>query len=392
MVRLLLIADFTEQFPYKLLRGVLDYSRTTEPWAVSKMPLAFKEKYGMEAVAHWALKWQADVVIGQFEEGEEVSLLTRHGIVVIAKSYKTRSSTLPGIVTDDLLIGRMAAEHFLSKGFRNFAFFGYPDVCWSDGRCRGFRVAVTEAGYGNRFHLYDSQQIDNLWYYESARLEQWLRSLPVPTAVLSCDDNQGNVLVDACNIAGLRIPFDIAVLGVDNDEVLCNLSVLGSTPLSSIQVDIERGGYEVAALAERLLHHPDAPREDIVLHPLTVVGRASSTVFATEDPDILKALHFIHQNVDRRIGVEDLLTHVPLSRRLLEIRFRKATGDSVYNYISRQRVERFAQLLMEGNDPIIDIAARMDEPDTKTLSRRFKEFKGCTPSQFRARRLRKIGK
>lgn len=204
---------------------------------------------------------------------------------------------------------------------------------------------------------------------------------------MAVDDTQGSILMQACSSCGLRIPFDVAIIGVDNDEILCNMS---DPTMSTINVDIEGGGYEAAAMAERMVLDPEFPGEDIVLRPLGVIERSSSSVLATNDKEILMALSFIHANVDSKIQVTDVMENVPLSRRLLEQRFKNMTGMTIYNYISVRRMERFAQLLISSNDPISEIAARMDEFDTKGISRRFKELKGCTPSEYRKKHLRKL--
>lgn len=221
-----------------------------------------------------------------------------------------------------------------------------------------------------------------MWYYDQSELTDWLKNLPKPIAIMACDDNQGNILLQACESCGINVPFDIAIIGVDNDEILCNMS---NPSMSTINVDIEGGGFDTAVMVDRMVKNPGYEGEDIVLRPLAVVERLSSSVFATNDKAILMALRFIQANVDFKIGVQDVLAQVPLSRRLLEQRFRKMTGMSVYSYISKTRIDRFAQLLLYSNDSVTDIAARMDEPDTKSISRRFKEFKGCTPSEYRKR-------
>jgi LacI family transcriptional regulator len=160
--------------------------------------------------------------------------------------------------------------------------------------------------------------------------------------------------------------------------------------MSTVNVDIEGGGADAAAMIDLMVKDPSYKGEDIVLKPLVVVERLSSSLFATNDKEILAALRFIHANIDAKIQVTDVLKNVPLSRRLLEQRFKKMTGTTIYNYISLRRIERFAQLLISSNDSVSDIAARMDEPDTKSISRRFKEIKGCTPSEFRKQQLRKL--
>ena len=386
-MRLLFITDFTEQFAYRFLRGILDYSQGTEHWVVCKMPPSYKRKLGMEGVVAWAKEWRADVVIAQFDPDDDVTLFRKNGIVALAQDYISKFDTIPNITGDYARTGTMAAEYFLSKGYSNFGFFGYNGVCWSDERCDAFRSRIEKSVAGHReFHMYDGQNIDNMWYYDQSDLTAWLQGLPKPIAIMACDDNQGNILLQACELCGINVPFDVAVIGVDNDEILCNMS---NPSMSTINVDIERGGAATAAMAERMVKDPSYMGEDVVLHPLSVVERLSSSLFATNDKEVLMALRYIHANIDTKISVSDILSCVPISRRLLENRFKKMTGMTIYNYISAKRINRFAQLLLSTNDSVSDIAARLDECDTKSISRRFKEFKGCTPTEYRRKKLRK---
>ncbi|MCR5744313.1 MAG: DNA-binding transcriptional regulator [Bacteroidales bacterium] len=383
MVRLLFITDFTESFAYALLRGIIRYSNETGQWVVCRMPPAYKRSLGLAGVIKWAKKWGADVVIGQFEKSDPVELFRRNGIVAFAQDYKAKFDNIPNITGDYIKTGRMAADLYLHKGFRYFAFFGYQDVCWSDERCAGFRQRIEEAGFGDHFYVYDKQVIDNLWYYEAEDLKKWLLSLPKPVAVMACDDNQGNALIEACNSAGVKIPSELSLIGVDNDEVICTLS---NPTLSSIMVDIEQGGYETAQMAVRMIQDPSFQGSDITLQPKRIVHRVSTSAYATTDKDVLTALQFIRQNLHKKITVSDVLEQVPLSRRLLEVRFKKVLGESIYQYISKQRIGRFSELLLETNDAIQEIAYTMGEDDAKSICRRFKELKGCTPSEWRSQK------
>ncbi|MBQ9463485.1 MAG: DNA-binding transcriptional regulator [Bacteroidales bacterium] len=387
-MRLLFITDFTEQFAYRLLRGVMQYAEQTEPWVVCKMPPAYKHKVGLDGVVEWAKQWKADVVIGQFDPQDDVTVFRREGIVAMAQDYIKKFDSIPNITADYDQTGEIVARRFLSRGFKNFAFFGYRDVCWSDERCNGFRKRINEAGFGDSFSLYNEQRIDALWAYDLPMLQEWLQSLPKPVAIMACDDNQGSILIQACNSFGIKIPGEVAIMGVDNDEVLCNMS---NPALTSVNIDIEGGGYIAAKMAERMTKDPSYLGEDVILRPLSIVPRMSSNIFATKDSAILTALQYIGANVDHKILVEDVLRQVPLSRRLLEQRFLKVTGTTIYRYISELRMNRFAELLLSSKDSIANIAARLDEPDTKSISRRFQAIKGCTPSEFRRRELRKLG-
>ena len=382
MLRLLIISDFTEAFPSKLLSGIVRYSRRKEQWVICRMPPAYKSHIGIPGVVKWAKDWGADAVIGQFEQSDDVELFARNGIVCVAQDFKQRFKSIPNITADYIGTGRMAARYYLERGFKHFGFFGFNQVCWSDERYEGFRREVEEANIGATIHVYNMQDIDHLWYYERDKLREWLRSIPKPIGIMACDDNQGNNLVEACHSAGVKIPSEVSVMGVDNDELLCSL---GSTALSSIYVDIEDGGYRTAELIETMVANPDVRMRDVVLRPVKVIERISTAAFATDDLQIQKAVKFIHQNYQKKISVKDVMEEVALSRRLLERRFKSVTGQTLYQYISDQKIRHFAELLHETNDQVVNIALSLGETDTKSISRRFKQIYGCSPMEWRER-------
>ena len=382
MIRVLIISDFTESFAHKLLAGLVDYSRQKEQWIVRRMPPEYKAQIGIPGVIRVAKEWDVNAVIGQFEPTDDIGLFAENGIIAIAQDYKKKFTTIPNITADYLGTGRMAARFFLERGFRNFGFFGMNDVCWSDERCEGFRREVEAAGFGDSFYSYRMQEIDMVWYYQRNRLREWLRMIPKPIAIMACDDNQGANLIEACHGIGIKIPEEVSVIGVDNDESLCSL---GSTTLTSIQVDIEEGGRQAAALVEKLVADPSAPVEDVVLQPIKIVGRMSTAAFATDDQQILKALLFIHKNALKKIAVSDVMAEAALSRRLLERRFKSVTGRTLYEYITDQKLKYFAEQLEETDEQVINIALSMGENDTKSISRRFKQLYGCTPVEWRAK-------
>ena len=380
MIRVLFISDFTESFAHKLLSGIVDYSRQKEQWIIRRMPPEYKAQIGIPGVIRVAKEWDVNAVIGQFEPTDDIGLFAENGIVAIAQDYKKKFTTIPNITADYIGTGRMAARFFLERGFRNFGFFGMNDVCWSDERCDGFRREVEAAGFGDSFYSYRMQEIDMVWYYQRNRLREWLRMIPKPIAIMACDDNQGANLIEACHGIGIKIPEEVSVIGVDNDESLCSL---GSTTLTSIQIDIEEGGRQTAALVERLVADPKAPVEDVVLRPVKIVGRMSTAAFATADQQILKALLFIHKNALKKISVSDVMTEAALSRRLLERRFKAVTGKTLYEYITDQKLKYFAEQLADTDEQVINIALSMGENDTKSISRRFKQLYGCTPMEWR---------
>lgn len=380
MIRLILLTDFTEAFAHNLLRGILEYSKSREPWVVCRMPPSYKQTYGIPGVLNWAKKWEADAIIGQFDDDDNVELFRENGIIALAQDFKSRFAVIPNITSKYEQTGQMAADFFLQKGFRNFAYYGYKDVIWSEERCMGFRDRITEKGFGDYFYEYQKQPLENLWYYESEPLIQWIKLLPHPIALMACDDTRANKIMEVCRILGIHIPEEIAVLGVDNDEIICSLS---DPPLSSVSLNIVKGGYEAAQLIDKLIQNRGAACEDVIIQPVTIVNRLSTDIYATDHPAILAALKYIHQNLANRLNVEDIVRQVPLSRRLLEVRFREVTGQAIYQYISDLRIERFSQLLLASTEPVADLAIQVGFADSKNLARQFKLCKGCTPLEYR---------
>lgn len=384
MVRLIFLSDFTEAYAHHLLQGILTYAKQKdqEAWVVCRMPPSFKETYGIKGVVEWAKKWDANAIIGRFNHDDDIDLFRRNGIIAIAQDFKHRFNNIPNITSNYHDTGRLAAQFFIEKGYKHFAFYGYKDTVWSDERCEGFYEDIKEAGYSKNFYTYTNQQLETLWYYDTTPLLNWLNQLPQQTAVFCCDDNQGNKITEICKSNRIQIPEHLAVLGVDNDTTLCELS---DPPLSSIHLDIEAGGYETAELIMNLMKHKDFQPQDVIIKAISIINRASTNSFATNDMYINEALEFIHSNLDKALNVTDLVKKLPLSRRLLEMRFKKVTGRSVYNYIIYNRIEEFARKIHETDKPINEIATEMEFYNYSNLVQQFKQIKGCTPTEFRKR-------
>lgn len=384
MVRLIFLSDFTEAYAHHLLQGILTYAKQKdqEAWVVCRMPPSYKETYGIKGVVEWAKKWDANAIIGRFNHDDDIDLFRRNGIIAIAQDFKRRFNNIPNITSNYHDTGRLAAQFFIEKGYKHFAFYGYKDTVWSDERCEGFYEGIREAGYGKNFYTYTNQQLETLWYYDTTPLLNWLNQLPQQTAVFCCDDNQGNKITEICKSNSIKIPEHLTVLGVDNDTTLCELS---DPPLSSIHLDIEAGGYETAELIMNLMKQKDFQPQDVIIKAISIINRASTNSFATNDMYINEALEFIHSNLDKALNVTDLVKKLPLSRRLLEMRFKKVTGRSVYNYIIYNRIEEFARKIHETDKPINEIATEMEFYNYSNLVQQFKQIKGCTPTEFRKR-------
>lgn len=382
MIRLIIMTDFTESFGYDLLRGILEYSRDTSPWAVKRMPPSYKSAHGMQAVIGCARQWEADAIIGRFEAGDDILSFRKSGIVAMAQDFKARFKEIPNITSDYIRTGRIAADFFLKKGFRNFGFYGYRNVCWSEERCEGFCGRLREKGVKSPIHIHTIGHLEDFWLYGPENLNEWLRNLPKPAAVFACDDTQASNLIETCRMTGIKVPEEIAVLGTDNDETTCALT---APKLSSINLNVRKGGYEAAALIDRMVREKIYEADDILIEATSVVERMSTAIYPSDNPYIVKILKYISQNITSKITIDDLLRQVPMSRRLLEIRFRQDTGQSIHQYITSMRMNLFAQKLLASDEPIADVASRLGLNDTRNLSRIFRQAKGCSPMEYRKR-------
>ena len=188
MARVIFLTDFSEAYARELLLGMARYAHdTAQAWSLCRLPLSIRDKFGIEAVVEWAVRMKADAVIGQFYNTDNVGLFRENGIIAIAQDFKKRFTTIPNITGPHHLAGRMAAEYFLKKGFRNFAFYGTRGIDFSDERCQGFRETVEQANPDFTFSSLRSGAQNDLWYYDTAQLITWLQSLPKPVAIMACD-------------------------------------------------------------------------------------------------------------------------------------------------------------------------------------------------------------
>ncbi len=379
MIRVILLLDFSEEYHKKLLQGILRYSREFGPWVFCRMPVYYREKLGVEGIIEFAKEWDADGIIGQLENNNEIKKFKKAGIAVIAQDFREKIEDIPSITSSYHKTGQLGADYFLKRGFKHFAFYGFKNIVWSRERATGYEQRLKAKGYPVHHFAADEHSTTDVWYYKPSSLGNWLKSLPKPVALMACDDNQGLHITEACRYSGIRIPDEIAVLGVDNDETICYLC---DPPLSSISLDIEKAGYEAAKLLAAIIRG-DKKTYDIVVNPTHIITRHSTDVFSTDDTLILKALNYIHQNIDNNIRVENIVREVAMSRRLLEKRFHQVTGYPIYQYISNQRIEKFTKILLETKKTAYEIALELGLPDSKNISRQFKKEKGMTPVEYR---------
>jgi LacI family transcriptional regulator len=373
--KIALLIETSREFGRSFLYGVARYSRTHGPWVF------YKETGGLERSIPKIKNWGADAVMSRtIKNTEQLHSLNIPIIYIIHQEIK--DSPYPSVVTNSETIAQMAAEHFLDRGFQNFAYCGFDTMSWSVQRGRFFGQFIKKAGFDVSYYTQPASKLLQRWENEQAHLADWLKKLPKPVAVMACNDDRGQHVIEACKMVNIKIPEEVVVLGADNDVLVCDLC---EPPLSSIALNTEKAGYDSAELLDELMHGEKMTGQQIVVEPTHIVTRRSTDVLSIQDPDVAEALRFIRNNCRNQITVEDVVNALPISRRVLEKRFRKLLNRSVLEEIRKARTDAAARMLVETEMSISQIAEKLGYTETAHLSRYFHKEKGVSPIAFRKR-------
>lgn len=378
--RVALLVESSRSYGRELLMGIAKYLRIHGHWSVE-----FEESEPWVKVPEWFDRWKWDGVIARVQTPAIARAVGALGVPVVDLSGCLPDSPFPTIRSDETAVGRMAAEHLIRRGFQRFAFCGLNGFDWSDRRRTAFSERVAEAGfYCEGFDFTKSRKSTRDHDEHGKRFEQnlmrWLESLPDQTGLMACNDSRGRQVLNCCRELGVAVPDALAVIGVDKDEVLCELS---SLPLTSVILNAQQIGYEAAALLDRLMAGESAPDAPVLVKPMGVAERHSTDVLAIEDPQIALALKYIREHACDGVDVEALLKVVPLSRSVLERRFTQILGKSPKTEILRVRLDRVCQLLAESELSLVDVAGIAGFQHPEYMSRLFRKKMGITPGEFR---------
>lgn len=378
MKRILLLIDYSSDFSRNLLKGLIEYSKKYGPWLFYRLPSYYKTLYGKEGIIEWAKNWNADAIIAQWDH-EGTNLLRALDIPIILQNYKNRSPHFSNLTGQYFETGVMAANFFITRQFKNFAFYGNKNAIWSHERAEGFRSLIEKKG-GNYYYFESENTVEEQWDNSHMQLDNWLSSLPKPIGLFACDDSYALQVTEVCKINGIGIPNEISLLGVDNDELICNLS---DPPISSIVLDTYKGGYDAGRILDMFFKGERKDPCNIVIQPIRLELRQSTEKYDINNEYVLKVVNFIGNNFKQEIGIDSLTKLVPLSRRNLEVKFKEEVGTSIYQFILSCRVDYFTHLLLTTERSLFDIALESGFNDCKNISRVFKKFKGCTPLEYK---------
>jgi len=381
--RVALLIETASSYGRGLLKGIAQYAALRGPWSF------FLEPGGLEGpvprLGDWGIRGIIALLRSRRLAGEVLSM----GVPTVDLDFALPELAPWGVVHDERAVGRLVAEHLLRCGLAHFAFCGWSSpgdprgFWWESARFGGFVEGLGPRGAAVRVYGRPRRPEDRVWAREQKGLAQWLRDLPRPVGVFACNDQRARHVLEAARLAGVAIPRDAAVIGVDNDEVLCEMS----TPsLSSVKLDAARLGFEGAAVLHRLMEGQRLPRRPAVIRPVGVVQRQSTDTLASGDAVTQEALRYIRGNATRPIRVYDVLRAAGVSRRTLETRFRRALGITPHEEILRVRLERACGFLAETEWPLKRVAAASGFSYPEHMHAVFRQELGVTPGDYRAAR------
>ena len=365
-----------------LVRGMLAYADQHGGWSLTTSPPALIGA-GEAAITLEGLRgWSGDGAFTAILNEADIRAAKRLRIPVVnGASTIADTAGIPRVRPDHHAMGRLAAEHLLQRGLRRLAYYGLQGFWFSELRCRGFVEAAERAGATCDV----LEEPRNLgpganWERRLRLLARWLKSLQPPVGVLAVQDYRARAVIEECQRLGLRIPHDVAVIGMEDDPTLCEFC---RPTLSSVSRDSWQLGFETATVLGRLMDGQEVP-EEVVVPPEGIAARQSTDTVAVDDPDVAAAVHFVHDHLNECFHVGRVLQAVSISRRQLENRFVRLLGCTPHDYLCQRRVERAKQLLcVPGRVKLHNVATACGFPSVNRLRLVFKRLTGMTPIEYR---------
>lgn len=373
-----LLIEASRGFGRQIIKGIARYVAEHEPWSLQLEPRNLDD-----SPPRWLKTWSGDGILVRCDSPRMAKAVLKTGIPAIDLRGGILEAGLPqvGIDTDPIIDA--AVEHFRERGFRHFAwcdFFGNRPA-WVDLRRDRFIERAKELGVTcHVFHPKRLAKQHTTWSeQEMAKLIDWLATLPRPVAILARDDEQAHLVLDAAQYLKLNVPEDAAVLGIDNDEVFCQVSM---PPLSSVDVNAAALGYKAAELLAKRMKGKRVPAKTMLL-PRGVVTRQSTDIIAVEDPEAAEALKFIRQNACQPINADEVAAHLSISRSTLDRSMHAAVGHSATTAIMQVRLSRVKADLANTDLSLAAIATRTGFASVQHLANLFRDRVGVTMGRYR---------
>jgi LacI family transcriptional regulator len=373
------------------VRGVREYGRQHGGWVLTTTVAPMPDSNFAKLNGHTLKGWPGDGAILGISSRAEARAARRLDIPVVNLSGVLRNADLPRVMVDHYAIGRLAAEHLLERGLHRLAYCGASALWYSQQKCLGFAQRAKEAGTPCEiFNIPRGAGACRLWHPQGAPLGRWLKGLQRPVGLMAMNDHLACVVLDQCRQSGLNVPHEVALIGSDNDTIVCDFC---QPTLSTVSRNAWRVGYEAAALLDRLMAGKSPPSHDILVPPDGVIARQSTDTVDVDDKKVAAAVRFMRDHLNKAVDVDQVSHHVAISRRRLEIRFRRHLGRSPHDYLCRLRVES-AKTLLDRPElaKLQKIAATSGFASVQHLRQAFQRVAGMTPLEYhRQCQLHRIG-
>jgi LacI family transcriptional regulator len=370
-----LLIETSKSYGCGLLRGVSKYVRAHRGWSI-----VVNERSLNEPPPPWLKRAEFDGILLRTNR-PEVAKAAKNAARAVINLGELNLTDLPFVHTNDQAASEMAANHLIERGFRSFAYAGLSGNSWSVLRRDEFVRVLKEAGFGCEVFEFDAPGPGGLTETQaSARMQKWIRSLNKPTGLMACYDVMGLRVLEACRALSIAVPQEVAVVGVDNDQLLCELA---SPPLSSVSHSLEQIGYRASEMLTAMMSGESIASKREMIPPSRIVVRQSSDLIAVDDPVVAQALSLMQKNAADGINVEQILQLLPVSQASLSRRFRKALGRSPKAEILRLRLERVKQLLAETDLKLSAISTMAGFTHPEHMAAIFKQKTGQCPSEYR---------
>lgn len=373
-----LLIETSNAYARGLLSGIADYVQTHGPWSIYLPETGRSDLTGQPL-----LGFKGDGVIVRAENPRTARAALACGCPIVDLSLAGHLPGVPCVHSDVRAEAAAGFDHLWERGYRHLGFVGIRNYAWAQFQLDQFETLAREKGVSLATYLtplHPGQPRE--WSADRRKLAAWLKRLPRPVGIFACYDLRGQQVLDACRHANLRVPDDVAVIGVDNDTIRCTLS---DPPLSSVAPDTQRIGHLAAELLARLMGGEHLPPSRHLIPPRGLIARRSSDALAIDDPDIAQALRFIRDHACDGIGVKQVMKHVTLSRRTLESKFLRFLGRTPHAEIIRCRLDRARQLLTDTDLPIKAIASKVGVGTPEYLCVLFTKLLNTSPSAYRQR-------
>jgi LacI family transcriptional regulator len=370
----LVLIETSREYGRSLIKGILEYCKLSPNWKI-ELHAPFYTKQSHIAIYKKSIeRGLYDGIIGHIKKTDDFNFIMDSKTPAILQSIYTH---IDGEIlnVDNTGIGHCAAEFFIEKGIKNFAFFGCKKLCFSNERFRGFSDKLNP----NISYEFSTGIDIRPTKIRTERIGDWIKKLPKPIGILACNDDWAKILNEVCIQNEIKVPQEVAILGVDNDEIACKTTW---PYISSISLNTEKAGFEAASLLDKMMTAKRQYKKVVSVGPIYIKERQSTDITITRDPVVSMALEYIKANIDKPIQVTDILDHVLVSRRCLHNKFIKNLGCPVLSQMRKMQIERVARLLLQTDISITNISNQSGFTSTN-LSRIFKKYKGTCPSNYR---------